>query len=264
MQTLCRNMKIVCIGAGNLSTHLSQALQNAGFEILQVYSRTETSAKTLAGLLQTSYTTDIDCIADDASLYIVSVSDDAIKPLSESLPLTGKLVVHTAGSVPMDIFAGRFENYGVLYPLQTFSKQHHVDFSDIPMFIEANSSDNLHVLRMVAGAVSQKVYQASSSERMQLHLAAVFGCNFVNYLYHISNQIVQKSGFDFSVLSQLILETVRKAIVSGNPECIQTGPAVRGDRAVMRKHMDLLADQPDLQAIYALLSENIGKMKTEG
>ena len=116
---------------------------------------------------------------------------------------------------------------------------------------------------MVAEAVSRKVYQASSVERMQLHLAAVFGCNFVNHLCHISAQIAQQAGFDFEALSPLILETIRKAIVSGNPGTVQTGPAVRGDHEVMRKQMELLAAHPEWQAIYATLSENIGKMKTE-
>ncbi|MDR1154126.1 MAG: DUF2520 domain-containing protein [Bacteroidales bacterium] len=254
------HLKIVFIGAGNLAVHLSQALQNAGFEIAQVYSRTEASAGELAGLLQAPYTASISRIVDDASLYIISVSDDAIGSVLGSLNPAG-LVVHTAGSVPMDIFSGKLDNYGVLYPLQTFSKSRPVDFTGIPLFIEANTPDSLQQLRMVAGAISQKVYCASSEERMQLHLAAVFGCNFVNHLYHLSAQIAQQVGFNFDVLSSLALETARKAIASGNPQQVQTGPAVRGDRHVTDKHLELLAAHPVWQAIYAMLSENIGKVK---
>ena len=256
-------MKIVFIGAGNLSAHLSQALQSAGFEIAQVYSRTEASAKELAGLLNVPHTTDMGCMIGDASLYIISVSDDAIEFLSERLNVGNGLVVHTAGSVPMDVFAGKFKNYGVLYPLQTFSKLRPVDFSEIPVLIEANSGDNLQILRMVAAAISRKVYDAPSEKRLQLHLAAVFGCNFVNHLYHLSAQIARQAGFDFSILSPLILETVHKALAAGNPKEVQTGPAVRNDLKVMRKHMDLLASHPEWKEIYALLSENIRKVKSE-
>ena len=257
------SMKVVSIGAGNLSTHLSKALQNAGFEVIQVYSRTDHSAKKLAGLLQVSYTTDIDSIVNDASLYLISVSDDAIGYLCERLPLTGGLVVHTAGSVPMDVFSGRFDNYGVIYPLQTFSKMRPVDFQEVPLFIEANTQGNLLALRKVAEAVSRKVYEASSAERMKLHLAAVFGCNFANHLFHLSAQIAQQAGFEFSVLSPLILETVHKALASGNPKEAQTGPAIRNDRKVMQKHLDLLTAHPGWQEIYAILSENIMKVKSE-
>ena len=254
-------MRIVPIGAGNLSAHLSKALQNAGFDIAQVYNRSETSAKELAGLLYAPYTTDMGSIIDDASLYIISVSDDAIEPLAERLTVTDRLVVHTAGSVPMDVFAGKLKNYGVLYPLQTFSKLRPVNFSDVPVFIEANTQDNLQKLRMIAQKISHRVYDASSEERMQLHLAAVFGCNFVNSLYHLSSQIAEQAGFDFSVLSPLIIETAQKAIASGNPKEVQTGPAARNDLNVIRKHLELLASRPIWKEIYALLSGNIGKTK---
>lgn len=251
------------IGAGNVATHLSVALQNAGFDIVQIYSRTEASSKELAGMLQAPYTTNINHISGDASLYILSVSDDAIGPLSGSLDLAGRLVVHTAGSVPVDVFAGKHENYGVLYPLQTFSKSRPVDFAGIPLFIEANTPGNLQQIRTVAGKISQKVYCATSSERIQLHLAAVFGCNFVNHLYHLSAQLTQQAGFDFDVLYPLIRETACKAIASGNPLQVQTGPAARGDHGVMDKHLELLAGHPVWKEIYAVLSKNIGKLKSE-
>ena len=252
-------MKIVFIGAGNLTVHLSKALQNAGFEIAQVYSRTEASAKELSELLQSPYTTDMDNIIVDASLYIISVKDDAIETVTEKFPVIDGLVIHTAGSVPMYIFAGKFANYGVLYPLQTFSKLLPIDFSEIPVFLEANSSDNLQILRKVAETISRKVYEASSAERLKLHLAAVFGCNFVNHLFHLSAQIAKQAGFEFGVLTPLILETANKAVVSGNPKEVQTGPAVRNDQGVMRKHIELLVSYPEWQEIYAMLSESIGK-----
>jgi len=252
-------MKIVFVGAGNLAVHLSKTLQNTGFEVVQVYSRTEASAKELAMLLQLPYTSEIERIIVNASLYIICVKDDAIASVIENLPLTDGLVIHTSGSVPMDIFSGKFPNYGVLYPLQTFSKSRQVDFSEIPVFLEANSSDNLQILRKVAETISRKVYEASSAERLKLHLAAVFGCNFVNHLFHLSAQIAKQAGFEFGVLTPLILETANKAVVSGNPKEVQTGPAVRNDQGVMRKHIELLVSYPEWQEIYAMLSESIGK-----
>ena len=256
-------MKIVFIGAGNLATHLSKALNEAGFEIVQVYSRTESSAWMLAEALQAPYTTDVSDIVTDASLYVVSVSDDAIEALAERLPLTDGLVVHTAGSVPMNIFAGKQLNYGVLYPLQTFSKVRAIDFSDIPLFLEANSSGSLQILTDIAVAISRRIYFASSEERRQLHLAAVFGCNFVNHLYHLAAQITEQAGFGFGVLSPLILETAYKAVASRKPQSVQTGPAVRDDQEVMRKHLELLATRPEWQEIYAMLSKSIGRIKND-
>ena len=250
-------MKVVIIGAGNLATHLSIALQKSGFQIVQIYNRSESSAKELSRLLQVSYTTQLCNIVDDASLYIISVSDDAIESVSKSIRSTHGLVVHTAACVSMYIFSEKFENFGVFYPLQTFSKGYPVDFSDLPIFLEANTQENLHILLNVAKSISQNVFHASLEEREQLHLAAIFCCNFVNHLYHLSGKIAQRAGFDFKVLSSLISETAKKAIFSGNPNKVQTGPAVRKDRKVMQRHLELLESNPQWHEIYSMLSENI-------
>jgi len=250
-------MKIVIIGAGNLSTHLSKALQNSGFEIAQVYSRTKATAKVLSDILQVPYTTSIGNIHRDASLYIISISDDAIKSVSEDLKFIEGLVIHTSGSVSINVFSSLFKNYGVLYPLQTFSKTRTVEFSNIPVFLEANTQENYQTLSTIAKAISNKVYKATTAERMKLHLSAVFCCNFVNHLYQLSKQIVQQAGFDFSELAPLILETAHKAVSSGNPKSIQTGPAIRNDQKVIQMHLDYLSSKPEWQEIYSLISKNI-------
>ena len=250
-------MDIVFIGAGNVAFHLSKSLHDAGFTIVQIFSRTEASAKKLANVLNTAYTNKIDNITDNASVYIMSVSDNAIEGISERLTMLNGLVVHTAGGVSIDVFKEKIKNYGVLYPLQTFSKSRPVSFSEIPLFIEANSRENLQIISKIAGAISQKVHFASSEERRQLHLAAVFACNFVNHLYNISAQLARQARFDFTILEPLILETAHKALASENPADVQTGPAVRNDSEVMKKHKDLLSSLPEWKKIYEILSENI-------
>jgi len=250
-------MKIVSLGAGNLATHLIIELQKKGFEIEQVYSRSEASAKELAEKLHSLYTTEIEGIVTNAHIYIISICDDAIESFSKKLSLTNQLVIHTAGSVSMEIFTKKFENHGVLYPLQTFSKSRAVDFSNIPVFIEANRPKNLKVIYSIANSVTNNVFIATSQERLQLHLASVFCSNFVNHLCHLSAQIVEKSGLEFSVFAPLILETVQKALASGNPNSVQTGPAVRNDRNVLQKHAAILNNRPEIREIYHILSESI-------
>ena len=45
------------------------------------------------------------------------------------------------------------------------------------------------------------------------------------------------------------------------PHAAQTGPAVRGDDAVMQSHMDALAGDRELHAMYALISNYINGNK---
>ena len=141
--------KIVLVGAGNVATHLGTALRGAGYAVLQVFSRTEESASALAGKLNCPYTTDINQVVPDAELYVVSVKDavlaEVIPPLVRRNPKA--LFVHTAGSMPMDVWKGEAVHYGVLYPMQTFSKSRAVDFSTVPFFIEGSGREEAEALK---------------------------------------------------------------------------------------------------------------------
>lgn len=255
-------MKIVLIGAGNVATHLGRALQEAGYEVVQVYSRTEESASVLAGKLSAEYTVDIDMIRRDADLYIVALKDTALQELAGRL-VKGReqaLFVHTAGSMPMDLWKGYALRYGVLYPMQTFSKQREVDFRTVPFFIEASSAGDLQLLHEVAGRLSPKVYEATSGQRKYLHIAAVFACNFTNHMYALSSHILEKQGIPFEVMLSLIDETARK-VHELSPVQAQTGPAIRYDENVINKHLELLADAPPVQELYEKISKSIHNLK---
>ena len=81
MKRSIEDTSVVFIGAGNLATNLAKALYYKGFRIVQVYSRTEESARTLAQAVEAAYTTDLSSVAADARLYIVSLKDAAFVQL---------------------------------------------------------------------------------------------------------------------------------------------------------------------------------------
>lgn len=252
------NFSIVMVGAGNVATHLSLALQRAGYRISQVYSRTQDSARSLARRLECAYLCDIDQIDAHAGLYIVSVADDAIEELIPALTRRNPhaLFVHTAGSVSSEVWKGYAVHYGVLYPLQTFSKQRPVNFSQVSFFIEASSVDDLQKLRQVAGDTGAKVYEADSRQRGYLHIAAVFACNFTNHLYAVSHRLMQEHGLPFEVLLPLIDETAGK-VHTLPPVQAQTGPASRNDMKVLNQHLQMLAFDNTMHRLYELLSDGI-------
>ena len=250
-------MRIVFVGAGRLATNLSQALQAADHEIVQVYSRTMESASQLAELLGVQATDDLASLRD-ADVYILSIKDSAMMEVIPSLVRKREPAVflHTAGSMPMSVFKGYCTHYGVLYPMQTFSKDRLIDFSNVPFFIEGNDDKALQVAAALAGSVSKNVRQLSSSERKYLHLAAVFASNFVNHCYELSAEILQRHGIPFDVMLPLIDETADKVHIL-SPHDAQTGPAVRFDQNVIVAQMDLLKDTPQAQRIYQEMSKSI-------
>lgn len=253
-------MKIVLIGAGNLATHLGKALHAAGHDMVQVFSRTMQSAETLASLLDAEPLTDMAQVRDDADVYIFSVKDSALEQLiSQLCGGEKKVFLHTAGSMPMSVFRGKALHYGVLYPMQTFSKQREVDFSIIPCFIEANDEFALKQIEGLAGQISHRVYQLSSEDRKYLHLSAVFACNFANHCYAASQELLQLHGIPFDVMLPLIDETAAK-VHGMTPKEAQTGPAVRYDENVIGKQIQLLENQPYFQKIYDCMSKSIHEL----
>lgn len=249
---------IVFVGAGNLATNLAKALYRKGFRIVQIFSRTEESARSLALQVEADYATDLKELTGDAKLYIVSLKDAAFVELLPQIA-EGKehaLLVHTAGSIPMSVWEGHTQRYGVFYPMQTFSKQREVKFDEIPFFIEAKTAEDVALLKAIAATLSDHVYEASSEQRKSLHLAAVFICNFTNHMYALAADLLEKYQLPFNVMLPLIDETARK-VHELAPRDAQTGPAVRYDKNVIENHLAMLADLPALQEIYKLMSKSI-------
>ena len=244
------------IGAGNLATHLSKAFQNKGFGISQVYSRTTLSAKELANNLSTNYVISTDEIDENADIYFVALKDSAVDEVLSQINFNNKLIVHCSGSLPLSAIEKYSENVGVLYPLQTFSKKREVDFSEIPIFIEANSAKNEKLLCAITSQISGSVVVINSDKRKMLHISAVFACNFVNHFYTIASDILKSKNIQFDVLKPLILETAKK-VQEMEPEKAQTGPAIRFDNNIIDAHLHELKDFGDYRELYKSISKSI-------
>lgn len=276
-------MNIVLIGAGNVATHLGIALAKAGHRITQVYSRTAASASELTQKLNTllehdvkavkgekatsckiSWTTDLHEISPVADLYLVMLKDAVLGDVLPKLVACNPqgLFVHTAGSVPMSIWEGLTTRYGVLYPMQTFSKARAVDFTQVHFFVEASRPNDAILLKELASQLSDHVVEASSEQRKYLHLSAVFACNFTNHMYAICEKLLTAHGLPFSSMFPLIDETARK-IHQLSPVDAQTGPAQRNDRNVMQRQETLLQDEPQIAELYRLISEHIVSYQQE-
>jgi predicted short-subunit dehydrogenase-like oxidoreductase (DUF2520 family) len=248
-------MKVVIIGSGNVATVMGGKIAAAGHAILQVMARRPEAAADLARQWDTSYTTEWAQVRRDADLYLIAVSDKAVPGLSAVLQLPGRLVVHTAGAVPLQALRGVSDRCGVLYPLQSLRREIR-PFPEFPLLVDAADADDLEQIASLAQTISRQVQRADDAYRLKCHVAAVMVNNFTNFLYTLANDLCAREGVDFSLLQPIIRETAARLEYYAPGE-VQTGPAVRGDVETMRRHLGLLAGYPQLKALYERFSAEI-------
>lgn len=243
-------IKIVIIGAGNVAQHLLSAFFESKIVVVkQIFSRTPKTILNVKTIRINNFET-----IENADLYIISVSDDAIEAILTQLPFKNRLVVTTSAVFDPKGVAQN-NRIGTFYPLQSFSKNKEIDFSSIPICIEAQDQEDIDLLQTVAQTISKTVCKLTLLQRKNLHLAAVFANNFVNLMYQISHDICQSNQLPFALLQPLILETAQK-VAQISPQAAQTGPAKRQDMSTIEAHQKLI-DDPTYQKIYALLTQTI-------
>jgi predicted short-subunit dehydrogenase-like oxidoreductase (DUF2520 family) len=245
-------------GAGRVAGALCRELYHAGFRIDLIVSESEKNGRLLADSCKASWSPDL-IFPDSTDIIIVAVPDHRLKSVLDNIicrPET--LVAHTAGSFGLNIFPENIKRKGIIYPLQTFSKERKVVFRDLPFLLESSDNESSVILDSIAGSIGGKVHFVDTEQRRMLHLAAVFVCNFTNHMLTAGKEVALKAGLSFEVLEPLVKETFLKAMETG-PENSQTGPAVRNDQNTIEKHLELLSFSPELQRIYSEMTRSIIK-----
>ena len=251
--------KIAILGTGNVAWHLAPALEDAGHTVTEIYGRDLSKAASLTNRLYTTEAKDdLDFSESEARIFILAVSDLAISELADELILPeGSILVHTSGSVSMDILGYSSASFtGIFYPLQTFSKDREIDFNEVPFLLESDDQETLQKLKKLAKSLSPLQYVVKSKDRLALHVAAVFASNFSNHMLRLSEEIMHRKGLDFEMLKPLIIETISKSLELGAKRA-QTGPAIRSDLNTLELHHQFLNYNEQVAEIYRLISQDI-------
>lgn len=248
-----KSYKVVIIGAGNVAHHLIRSITSSGNKLLQIYNRTLSNVSASSS---TDITGTINSISSDGDIYIVCVKDMAIADIASKLRLGDKLVVHTSGNRSMNLLKDCSTNYGVFYPIQSFTKNIPINFKKVPLVIEANNDKAQEILVDFSRTISNQVILMNETDRKKLNIAGVFVNNFTNYIYSLTYDYLKKENIDFDILLPLIQNTVDK-LQLGIPRDMQTGPAVRGDVDTIQSHLELLEHHPFLKTIYQDVSHSI-------
>ncbi|KAA3646942.1 MAG: DUF2520 domain-containing protein [Bacteroidetes bacterium] len=251
--------RVTIIGAGNVGHNFGKAFRQAGYVINEIYSRTQSSALLLSQTLNCDYTTDLKSIKSNTDLIILAINDDALETVINQIKIKDKIIVHSSGSTPLSLFNDKgFKQYGIFYPVQSFSKNETESLENIPICVEGNNDNTENLLYSFAKSVSTKVYAMDSKKRKALHVAAVFANNFTNHMFHIADDLLKQNKISFEIIRPLLEKTAGK-LKTETPLGAQTGPAVRNDLKVIESHMEYLKNQKDYQELYGLITANIFK-----
>lgn len=235
--------KVAIIGYGNVGYHLARQISSKRHDVT-IFSRNRSE----------DYILSIDqLIPDSFDFIILTVPDDKIKEVSDSLEISEAVILHTSGANPIAEL-GKHEKHGVMYPLQTFSRTKEIDFTSFPIFLEGSDEAEKDIFTFVR-TFSNDVRLLTSTNRSKLHLAAVFACNFSNHMFHMSEKLLRDLDMKFQDIIPLVEETFKKA-VELNPSKSQTGPAVREDEATINTHLEMLKDEK-MKNMYRIITESI-------
>jgi predicted short-subunit dehydrogenase-like oxidoreductase (DUF2520 family) len=249
-------IKVVLLGSGNVASHLIKAMEaNDAIDLVQVFAR---SKKSIENLINSSKITTSFADLKEADVYVISVSDKAIEEVSNQIPFTDKLVVHTSGTMGFDVINPKNKR-GVFYPLQTFSKSKEVDMKSVPFCLETENEDDYKTIENLAKSLSNSVYKIDGEQRKSLHISAVFVSNFTNHMYQIGNALCEENNVPFAILQPLIEETANK-IKTLTPTEAQTGPAIRNDEPTIQKHLEAL-ENPIYKELYHKITLSIQNVK---
>jgi predicted short-subunit dehydrogenase-like oxidoreductase (DUF2520 family) len=249
---------IVIIGAGRVAWHLGKRLRSKGLPIAQVLNRDLERARALGEALYAPYSNDWQDILPHADWVLMAVRDDAIASVAaEFTPyLEHALVTHTSGATPGKVLQVYCQRFGVFYPLQSFSLERTPLWSKIPFCVDADEDADVLFLKKMAKTIGNLVYRVNDDQRALLHVAAVFANNFANHCFAIAEKLLDEQDLPFEMLHPLMEETLAKAI-HDSPVKMQTGPAVRGDEDTIARHLKLLQNHPEYEALYRQLSLSI-------
>lgn len=256
--------RVAIAGSGNVATHLAKALVKAGIKIEKIYSRSLEHALNLANVVSAIAVNDVAELDNAAQMLLIALPDRVIPSFAAELKNKNSfsgIVAHTCGSQPLSVLDSVFSKAGVFYPLQTFNRFNQPDMKKVPFCIEGSDVEVKNALAHLAGLISGDVRFIDSRQRANLHLAAVFACNFTNHMYALSADILESAGVGPDILRPLILETTQQ-LGALHPGKLQTGPAVRGDASTMAFHQELLQNFPDVSELYRQISESIVRWNT--
>lgn len=249
-------LNIAILGSGNMANQFSTLLNDAGYNISEIYSRNKEKGKRLASLSNANYVDDVASLAD-SDLYFLAIVDDAIEDVSEKISSKDGIFIHFSGN--KDLNFNKREHRGVFWPIFSINETTHSNWSEIPVIINGTNPHVIGILSELGSSLGCNTFILNDHQKKIVHLAAVFANNFTTHMVNASKDLLLEHDLDESLVNAIIQQTSDS--MSNGDRMVQTGPAIRSDNKVLLDHLKILESNPSLQKVYRAVSKSISKRR---
>ena len=232
-------MKLGIIGSGRAAWAFASTWKRIGWPVTGIASR---GAEWDIAPRRT-----IEELAATSDLILVAVSDRAIEEVAAAIPETKAIIFHPSGALPA--LRGGFS----LHPLKSLPPAG--ESSDLEGTLLVFEGAHRDVAEEIAKNAGARFAEIAAGAKTRYHAAAVFGSNYVAALLDIAEELIGIDGAreDIAALARSAIDNW----LAHTDAQRFTGPAARGDAAVIERHLDVLGDQPELAEVYRLLAARI-------
>lgn len=257
--------RVAIAGTGQAAWALGLGFLEAGIKVTQVWSRHAGKGNALARRLQAEHCmmSDSGDSAWEGEVLLLAIADHSIAEVSSLFKcLENQHIIHCGATISIDVLSGHLR-YGVFWPVMNLSQPREDLLREVPIMVESNNEALHEILTNWCIALHAHSIPATLTQRTKVHLAAVMTANFNNLLLHWGHSILKGQGSHNLLLPILQEQLFRFAEDSSDPLTRQSGPAYRGDLETMDKHLDLLQQDPEGQALYRSMSHLIAHLRAK-
>ena len=259
-------MRLGIIGGGRAAWAFGSAWTASGEELAGVALRAS-SPSPIASRLGSRLVSESE-LARSSDLILIAVSDQALaKVIGQLLPLTPTHLplFHPSGSLTSSLFQGRPMGFS-LHPLRSLPPVGEPVNMDGTLLTFEGPPAARELARTMVSKFKGRFLELEAADKPLYHAAAVLSSNDVAVLLDMAAATVRDAGVDPRVLKKSLGELAHSAIdnwVGHSGASRFTGPVMRGDRATIQRHLDVLSRWPEREVVYRLLAIELARRMRE-
>ena len=258
--------QIAIVGPGRLGSTLSVALTKAGYRVNEVISRdTLNSQKRAREIARStrSFSTTLKTANLDSDLIWFCVPDREIavaaRALIRSAKWKGKIAFHSSGALASDelnVLRRRGAALASVHPMMTFVRGSIPSLQGVAFALEGDAKA-IRVARRVTRDLGGDAFPIPKTCKIAYHAWGGFSSPLLVAMLVTAEQVARAAGLSPTQARKIMLPIVKQTLANYSalgPAGAFSGPIVRGDVPIVRKHLRTLQKIPGAKEVYMALS----------